>query len=1057
MYAQNECRLNRRRESLRGCLRLLSNVGLKQPCKTPFMRPGRFAFFFLFALLCLTAGLRAQPLAIAPEALDLGEVDVGAEANGSVDLENLHDEALSVILGISGSGFAAGAETLRLDAKGAGRVEVRFRANAVGRHVGELTLRIDSRFMDQHLSVPIQAVVVPPRLAILPAKGLGFGAISVGQAATAVVVVKNTGSTAAGDGPMKVAGLQDPFRVEGGVVPWPAPGGETRIDVTFAPTRVGSVATEMVISSADFGTWSIPLRGSGQAPRTVFSSPPEAKAAILPAGGLDFGAIPVGQAATAVVVVRNTGVGPETTGPMKIAGPQGPFRVEGGVVPWPAPGGETRIDVTFAPTRAGSVATEMVVSATDFGDWSIPLRGSGLAPRAVFSPLPRVGLDFGSVNVGQRMTRHVTVLNQGQVALRVESATIEGAAYVLGTADSPATVAPQGRFALSAAFVPRSEGPHSGVLRVQTSDPEAVEVAIPLTGRGRVNPPRIEIISGDIDFGSVAIGETSRDHLILWNRGGRAGVVEVSVAADEGAEFGLAQHSVLVQPGASARLALSFSPREAGARQAVLHVQAQGRRQTVRLQGVGRFFALSPATVDFGRVAVGESSPRVVELTNVGNADFEIHQLRLTSTEFTVNSPVDAGNTFLLPAHSQRALPLHLAFSPSSRGAVSGTLRIDGLGASEKMALDVLLKGSGVGAEIELNPAGVVDFGYAVLGEDAERTFVATNVGDTELQVEAHPQSKEARVEPAQFALAPGGSARLRLLFAPNALGERRGSVWLVSNDFKDRARPLEYKGRGVLADVDLAQIVEVLVSRDEETQRLAVGWNNDPIVQKDGTRVDVVFAIPDSLRRALIGREMVVEWTRLDENYVPKGSTKRKKVMIYESSGDRVPAEDLNLQLSEKDNRRVRLKITTRSYADAAPQSVAQLLEAGGWKFEFEARPLVSVLAIRPGREYTDADGNPVRGDTERLIGLPGLAFAGWHNVDNPSVSGIHLTAIGNVLEALSTENSLAISLGVAISFYKDQFLFGFGWDIYDNRPLARRQGSQDYIMTFKYSGLLR
>ncbi len=908
-----------------------------------FWRVTRCSILLLIASLFLTARGHARPFAIVPDALDLGEVGVGFEASASVDFENLQEEAIKVIVGISGNGFATNADTLRLDARGASRIDVRFSASAAGRYSGELTLRVASLFVGQSVSVPLQAVVVP----------------------TSVV--------------------------------------------------------------------------------------------ILPSAGLDFGAIPIGKAATAIVVVRNTGATPVAAGPMNVTRLQGPFRVEGDVGPWPAPGAEARIEVAFVPTRAGTVAAEMAVSGSVFGDWSIPLRGSGLAPRAVFSPLPQVGLDFGAVEVGQRAMRRVTVLNHGPVAMDIEGGIDEGAAYVLGAAGSTSSVAPGERLDLSVTFAPKNAGAQPGVLRVQTSDPEADAVSIPLTGRGRVSPPRIEIISEDIDFGSVPIGEASRNHLLLWNRGGRPGAVEVSVVGDEGLEFDLAQNSVLIQPGAGARVVLNFSPREAGARQAVLRVEAEGRRQTVRLQGVGRFFALSPATVDFGRVAVGESSPRVVEITNEGNADFEIHQLRVTSTEFTANSPVDAGNTFLLPAHSQRALPLHLAFSPSARGAISGTLRIDGLGANEKMALDVLLKGIGVGAEIELNPAGVVDFGYAVLGEDVERTFVATNVGDTELQVEAHPQSKEARVEPAQFALAPGGSARLTLLFAPNALGERRGSVWLVSNDFKDRARPLEYKGHGVLGDVDLAQIAEVLVSRDEEAKRLAVGWNNDPVVQKDGTKVDVAFVIPDSLRRALIGREMVVEWTRLDENYAPEGSTKRKKVAIYESSGGRVRAEDLNLLLTEKRNRRVRLRITTRSYRNAAPQSVSQILEAGGWKWELEARPLFSFLTIRPGRNYTDDDGNPVRGKTERLIGLPGLAFAGWHNVDNPSISGIHLTAIGNVLEALSTENSLAISMGVAVSFYKDQFLFGFGWDIYDNRPVAKRQGSQDYIMTFKYSGLFR
>ncbi len=935
MFRLTESDLNRREEYLRGSFPLLDDVELRQTLYSVFWRIGRSSFCLLF----LPAVLCAQSLAIDPNALDLGVVGVGVERRASVSLENLQDNALEVIVGISGVGFGAAPDTLRLDGQGRGSVEVRFRTTAAGEHAGELRLQVVALFKDERLVVPLQAAAVVPTLALLP----------------------------------------------------PA--------------------------------------------------------------GLDFGAVPVGQMATATVIVKNTGTVPVVAGQIGVADP---FSVAGDVGAWPAPGEQMPIDVAFTPTRGGAVEAELV-AASDFASWSIPLRGRGTVAQAAFSPLPQVGLDFGTVEVGQRLTRRVTVLNQGQAELHIKNAAIEGAAFVLGVVDSSMTIAPQGRLGLRAAFVPHSEGERSGVLRLATSDPQAAEVAIPLVGRGQISPPHIEVINGDIDFGNVPIGGTARGHLLLWNKGGQPGVVEVAVSAGEGVEFGLEQHSVLVQPKASAQVVLRFAPKEAGVRQATLHVEAKAGRQTVRLQGVGQFFALSPETVDLGRVAVGESSSRVVEIANVGNADFEIHQLRLTSTEFTAHTSIDADSKFLLPAHSQRTLPLHVVFSPSARGAISGTLRLDGLGANEMMTLDVLLKGNGVAAEIEVNPAGVVDFGYAVLGKQAERTFVATNVGDTVLQVEAHPQSAEAHVEPAQFALAPGESARLTLFFSPQALGQRRGRVLLVSNDVKDRARPLEYKGHGVLADIDLTQIVEVLVSRGDKTQPLAIGWDNTPVVQKDGTKVDVAFEIPDSLRPALIGRELVVEWTRLDENYDPKskGSTQKQKVAIYESSGGRVLAEDLNLRLSEEDNRRVRLKITTHSYPGAPPQSVSQLLEAGGWRWEFEAKPLVSFLTIRPGRDYTDADGNAVPGQTERLIGLPGLAFAGWHNVDSPSISGIHFTAIGNVLEALSTGNSLAISLGVAVSFYKDQFLFGFGWDIYDSRAQAKKKGSQDYIMTFKYSGL--
>ena len=326
-----------------------------------------------------------------------------------VSVENLQDDALEVIVGISGVGFGAVADTLRLDGKSVSSVEVRFSAAEAGEYAGELILQVAALFKGQRLVVPLQAVAVVPTLVLLPAEGL------------------------------------------------------------------------------------------------------------------DFGAVPVGQAATAAVIVKNTGTVPVTAGQMDVADPQSPFSVEGDVGLWPAPGGETRIDVAFAPTRAGPVAAEFVVTSSDFGDWSIPLRGSGLVPQAAFSPLPQVGLDFGTVEVGQRLTRRVTVLNQGQAELHIENAAIEGMAFALGVGDSSATIAPQGRLDLSTAFVPQSEGDQSGVLRLYTSDLQAAEVGIPLAGRGQISPPRIEIINGDIDFGSVSIGETAREHLLLWNKGGQPG------------------------------------------------------------------------------------------------------------------------------------------------------------------------------------------------------------------------------------------------------------------------------------------------------------------------------------------------------------------------------------------------------------------------------------------------------------------------------------------------------------------------------------------------------
>ena len=117
-------------------------------------------------------------------------------------------------------------------------------------------------------------------------------------------------------------------------------------------------------------------------------------------------------------------------------------------------------------------------------------------------------------------------------------------------------------------------------------------------------------------------------------------------------------------------------------------------------------------------------------------------------------------------------------------------------------------------------------------------------------------QKHQRCVDPATFSLDPGESTRLKVSFTPNALGERLGRVLLVSNDVKDKARPLTFKGQGALKNIDLSSITRVIATRKDEGLPLPVGWNNTPIVQKDETKIDVAFDIPDSLREALVGRE---------------------------------------------------------------------------------------------------------------------------------------------------------------------------------------------------------
>ena len=110
-------------------------------------------------ILLLPAALQAQPLDLEPKALDFGLVNTDTETHNEIHLENREDGELEIVVDCRGVGFMALPDTLRLSGKATGTIVVRFSATEEGNYTGELALRVNSFFQDQHFTVPLQAQV----------------------------------------------------------------------------------------------------------------------------------------------------------------------------------------------------------------------------------------------------------------------------------------------------------------------------------------------------------------------------------------------------------------------------------------------------------------------------------------------------------------------------------------------------------------------------------------------------------------------------------------------------------------------------------------------------------------------------------------------------------------------------------------------------------------------------------------------------------------------------------------------------------------------------------
>ena len=296
--------------------------------------------------------------------------------------------------------------------------------------------------------------------------------------------------------------------------------------------------------------------------------------------------------------------------------------------------------------------------------------------------------------------------------------------FSLSAPEDALTLEPGERCDIEVAFHPVFPGISTGTLSLATSDPERPRISLLLKGTAFVRPPEIVVVGDEaIDMGSVAVGKTSRQPLLIWNRGGIAFTVATEVTG-EGKEFAVESSSYLLQPGESASVGLSFSPQATGLREAMLEIGTENGRRSLFLTGTGRYLELSPTAAEFGRVPVGEASHAVIDLTNVGNANFTVTRLLSTSPDFTVYTQVSGDGEYGLPANSLRSLPVKVTFTPTLRGPRSGTLRLEGFWEEGSESFDVLLSGTGIAAEIELHPSGPLDFGYVVLGETGTRTLV---------------------------------------------------------------------------------------------------------------------------------------------------------------------------------------------------------------------------------------------------------------------------------------------------------------------------------------------
>jgi hypothetical protein len=212
-----------------------------------------------------------------------------------------------------------------------------------------------------------------PQLSAIPMSA-NFPTVTAGTSGSQTITLQNGGTSAVTISNAMVTGAG--FSASGLALPMSIAAGQTAtFNVMFAPSSAGNAAGSVsLVSDAPNSPLVISASGTALGATALLSSS---------VSSLDFGSVLVGSAASLGVTLTNAGNANVTLSSVVVAGTG--FNVTGaGANTVLTPGQTAALNVTFAPTAAGTAAGSIAIGSSA-GAVSIALAGSGgqLSPHTV--------------------------------------------------------------------------------------------------------------------------------------------------------------------------------------------------------------------------------------------------------------------------------------------------------------------------------------------------------------------------------------------------------------------------------------------------------------------------------------------------------------------------------------------------------------------------------------------------------------------------------------------------------------------------------------------------
>lgn len=387
--------------------------------------------------------------------------------------------------------------------------------------------------------------------------------------------------------------------------------------------------------------------------------------------------------------------------------------------------------------------------ATDGGRVFVGTRDGKLLAfgRPSTSALQTPGVDFGSVQVGASSPRNATVTATRTVTITGISA---GPPFAATPPTLPVTLTAGQTLTTAVTFTPAAAGGVTGTLTYRT---DAGTLGQSLRGTG--TKAGLAASPSALDFGTIGTGTTKNLSVDIVNTGDTATTVTaVTPPAAPFTATGLPAVGSSIPAGGSVSVGVGYAPTAAGTQTATLSVVAGSGQVGVPLTGTAvsgaPVLTLTPTTLDYGPVPVGQSTSKTFAVSNTGTVALTITKAKAPAGAFSAASQLPEG----LVLNPGQSVNQSVTFAPTAAGVATASYEITG--SDGRGAQYVTLTGSGVaalpaptgtgwtrngaatvsGADLVLTPAAPTKAGSAVYGtpvgtEGLHASFTAQIGGGT--------------------------------------------------------------------------------------------------------------------------------------------------------------------------------------------------------------------------------------------------------------------------------------------------------------------------------------